>query len=378
MGLLPFALPLGERIVPVLQDFTARYVVKLLQFSGVPVLLEGHVISIPEGGGKLPKRVVASTTWFLLLQSDMYSQALPTCPGRVASASLLHRPSAPCCKRVSRVHDHFDRVVRLQRHRRWSRTQPVRLARICTHDGSAVCHVRPMEGNAGQLRAALEIARIHRGSTPTWRVAAVAMIGLVVAASAPLSAALLWPGTQTDRSAVLKPWTVSSPWRIVQNGRYAWAPRFVMPSGESLQTYSSSEYVVKAYVAYYDPDRPGVKLVSGENALFDDPWWATGEGRGAVSIDGKSVAARETTLRSPQSSMLVLSWYWVDGTFTGNDYVAKLLLAKARLFHSQEGAAVIAVAAEDQGATEAAAILRDFLAHASVSSSLEAVRVNEP
>ncbi len=47
LGFLLFALPLGDRIVPVLQDFTARFAVKLLQFSGVPVLLEGHVISIP-------------------------------------------------------------------------------------------------------------------------------------------------------------------------------------------------------------------------------------------------------------------------------------------------------------------------------------------
>ncbi len=76
--------------------------------------------------------------------------------------------------------------------------------------------------------------------------------------------------------------------------------------------------------------------------------------------------------------MVVLSWYWVDGRFTGSDYVAKLLLAKARLFRGREGSAVIAVAAEDQGGMEAAAILKDFLAHVSLARSLETVRVNEP
>src|SRR5262245_6507070 len=42
---LLFALPLGDRFIPVLQDLAARVAVKLLAMSGLPVLLQGHIIS---------------------------------------------------------------------------------------------------------------------------------------------------------------------------------------------------------------------------------------------------------------------------------------------------------------------------------------------
>src|SRR5690349_2943955 len=47
LGCLFFALPLGDKLVPVLQDLAARGAVRLLAFSGIPVLLQAHVISIP-------------------------------------------------------------------------------------------------------------------------------------------------------------------------------------------------------------------------------------------------------------------------------------------------------------------------------------------
>ena len=49
LAFLLFAVPIGERLIPTLQDFTARFAVATLHFSGVPVLLEGHVISVPGG-----------------------------------------------------------------------------------------------------------------------------------------------------------------------------------------------------------------------------------------------------------------------------------------------------------------------------------------
>jgi EpsI family protein len=41
-------------------------------------------------------------------------------------------------------------------------------------------------------------------------------------------------------------------------------------------------------------------------------------------------------------------WYWVDGTLTGNPYLAKLLQAKVKLFGGIRSEAII-VAASDYG-----------------------------
>lgn len=49
LAFLFFAVPLGEEIVPVLQDVTALFTVKGLQLSGIPVLLEERIIYVPSG-----------------------------------------------------------------------------------------------------------------------------------------------------------------------------------------------------------------------------------------------------------------------------------------------------------------------------------------
>jgi EpsI family protein len=123
---------------------------------------------------------------------------------------------------------------------------------------------------------------------------------------------------------------------------------------------------VKFYVGYYGANQPGVKLASVTNVLFEEPWWAIAAGRTTVTFQGQSFQARETTLRGPRASLLVWNWYWVDGTFTGNDYVAKLLLAKSRLFRSRQGSAAIVVATENLPGGEAATVLQDFLRHVSL------------
>ena len=62
------------------------------------------------------------------------------------------------------------------------------------------------------------------------------------------------------------------------------------------------------------------------------------------------------------------NWYCVDGTSTGNDAVAKLLLAKSRLLRTGRDSIAIAVATRDLPGSDAAQILRDFVAHLSVDS----------
>jgi hypothetical protein len=56
----------------------------------------------------------------------------------------------------------------------------------------------------------------------------------------------------------------------------------------------------------------------------------------------------------------------VDGRFTGNGYVAKLLLAKSRLFRRRQDSAAIVVATENRPGVDAATILQDFLRHVSL------------
>ncbi len=49
LAFLFFAVPIGETLVPPLQGFTAFFAVKLPDLAGVPVVLEGRIISVPSG-----------------------------------------------------------------------------------------------------------------------------------------------------------------------------------------------------------------------------------------------------------------------------------------------------------------------------------------
>ena len=128
------------------------------------------------------------------------------------------------------------------------------------------------------------------------------------------------------------------------------------------------------YAAYYRAGEPGVKLATAGNAVFDEPWRPVGDASVAVTIDQQPFRAHETRLHSAESSLVVWSWYLVDGAFTGNDYLAKLLLAKATLTGSRQGSMAIAIATSDEDQrTDAATILKDFLSHISLDATLRAV-----
>jgi len=49
LGFLMFAIPAGQDLIPLLQDFSAWSAVRLLELTRIPVLLEGRVISVPYG-----------------------------------------------------------------------------------------------------------------------------------------------------------------------------------------------------------------------------------------------------------------------------------------------------------------------------------------
>ncbi len=49
LGFLMFAIPVGQDLIPLLQDFSAWSAVRLLELTRIPVLLEGRFISVPYG-----------------------------------------------------------------------------------------------------------------------------------------------------------------------------------------------------------------------------------------------------------------------------------------------------------------------------------------
>ncbi len=142
------------------------------------------------------------------------------------------------------------------------------------------------------------------------------------------------------------------------------------------RSYESQQgQAVKLFAAYYAPGRLDAKVVSLANTLFGKQfWWRTGRGSRCDSW-GQSFYVHETFIRSGQPFLVVWSWYWIEGRFTSDEFLAKYLLAKARFLGSHHGAAAIAiataVATEDPPVPQRAAeVLKEFLNHVALQESL--------
>jgi EpsI family protein len=227
-------------------------------------------------------------------------------------------------------------------------------------------HLVPHDSSRAS-RPLSSIAPLH--STALFVAVALAVVG-----AAPLAAGTLWTAGAPSMPVAARPLDVSAPWQPVDGDRYAWRPRFIAPGAEARQSYASGAHTVQVYAAFYEAGEPGVKLASAGNTVFNEPWRPVGEGTVSVTIEGRPTRVHETRLQAGETTLVVWNWYAVDGRLTGNDYFAKVLLAKAKLTGSQHSPIAIAIATADfVQQADAATVLADFVSHLSVDTSRRAV-----
>lgn len=385
LAFLVFAVPMGESLIPRLQDFSAWFAVKMLDLSRVPVLLEGRIISVPSGRWEVAEacsgmRYLTSSvaigflyaglvyrSWIRRIGFLLASAVVPILANgfRVYGIVLLAYQSG---NRIAAGVDHllygwlFFTIVMflLLSVGFWWQEKPRRGV-----DSNSVSTSNSR--NLAQNQPAGEELRTSAKRTVLFSMLLFLLIGL-----APVSVRLLWRRPAGTRPLNLAAPLASAPWRMTSNDVYEWRPSFPASNAEIVQSYDSPEQSVKLYLAYYAPDRQDAKLVSSTNSLFDrEFWWRTGEEEAAVALEGQSFYVHETFIRSARQSLVVWNCYWVDGKFTNNEYIAKYLLAKARFLRSRQGAAAIALATEDAlGPQRAAEVLKEFLNHIALQESL--------
>jgi exosortase A len=385
LAFLIFAVPIGEGLIPKLQDFSAWLAVKMLDLSSVPVLLEGRFISVPSGRWEVAEacsglRYLTSSlaigflyaglvyrSWIRRIGFLLASALVPILANgiRVYGIVLLAHISG---NQLAAGVDHllygwlFFTIVMLLLFSVgfWWREKP-------QTEVASLAVSTPNSRDLAQYHAAREELRNSAKRTALYATLFFLVIGL-----APLSFRLVWSQPAGIQPVDLLAPLASLPWRITSNDVYAWRPSFPASNAELIGSYESHEQAVKLYLAYYASGRRDTKLVSSINSLFDRTvWWRTGEEETAVTLAGQSFYVHQTFIRSARQSLVVWSWYWVDGKFTDNDYVAKLLLARARFVRSRQGAAAILIATEDPpGPQRAPEVLKEFLDHIALEKSL--------
>jgi EpsI family protein len=165
-------------------------------------------------------------------------------------------------------------------------------------------------------------------------------------------------------------------WRTVPNGT-GLVPHFELPSNSVNASLQRGHEIAQLYVAYYRGQNDQRKLVNSDNVLIqseDKAWLKLGERQIALVLGNQTVEAIETRMRAAADGRAFVAWrwYWIDGTLTSSDALAKARIGWSKMLQRGDDSAVVILYAEERGGQDASETLRAFVADAwpSIAASL--------
>jgi exosortase A len=142
-----------------------------------------------------------------------------------------------------------------------------------------------------------------------------------------------------------------------------WKPDYMAPDATVQRTYRAGATPVALTLLYYRNQNRDKSLISSINRLagYKDAWHAVESATRTETFAGHALTLRETILRKPDGNIMVWSWMWIGGHYTGSDVAGKLWQASAKaLLRGDDGAAIMLSAPADDPA-QARAVLRRFV-----------------
>ena len=384
-----FAVPVGKELIPPLQDFTAMFAVQALEFTGVPVLQEGRLLTIPNGTWHVAEAcagvryLISSLTLSFLFAGMIYRSwtrralfmvaaiVMPIVANgfRAYGTLLLAYVSN---NKIAMGIEHFIGG--------WLFFALVMFVLfslgLLWREPDAPVSDTSNQSSLPPNLSGIAVGRVSdRSDCSLSFIVLTAISGIILLALAPLLAQRISSGS-TVSSATLTtlPSTappVTLPWEVMPEYVDKWKPQFHGADTELTQSYRHGAQWVHLYLAYYANPRQGAELISRMNTLVDGKYWTLmAEGDREVVVDGQSLQVHVSHIRSGHRSRMVWSWYWVAGEFTSNPYLVKLIQGKVRFLNEPQGGGVIAIATDYDGLSDdAVKTLEDFLKHATVAST---------
>ncbi|WJW74458.1 exosortase A [Thiohalobacter sp. IOR34] len=358
-----FAVPMGEGLITPLMDFTAGFTVTLIRLSGIPVYVEGTFFSIPSGDWSVVegcsgiRYLIASVTmgtlyaylsyrrWLKRLLFVAFSIVLPIIANGLRAYMIVMIAHLSDMKLALGV-DHLIYG--------WVFFGLVMLFMFWV--GGFWQDPDPDE--AGAERTAPSAARV--GVLPLWGSVLAALLSAVVwpAAAARLEAQ---PAAPLARLQMPMP-VAQAGWQEIE-AFTDWRPHYRGMDQQQLRFYGRGDERVGLYLAYYVNQRQDAELVNSRNLMIPQKhpvWQNVGEARIPREVPPSPVY--RSILRSAGQRLFIYHWYWIDGRFTANPYLGKLLEAKNRLLHRRRpsiGIVVFTDSFEQEG--RAQQVLEDFL-----------------
>ena len=163
-------------------------------------------------------------------------------------------------------------------------------------------------------------------------------------------------------------------WRGEPQPFTSWLPHYPSPRAALSQVYKPAAAApdalpVALFIGYYDrQSRYGEMITYGNQIVLitDKEWSNVGEREAGLTIGDRGLKVVEAQVRGDGARFLVWKWYWINGRYTDNDYVAKALIAANVLTgRGDDSAAILLYTPVDiDRRDEAAERLRSFAAAA--------------
>jgi exosortase A len=364
-----FAVPVGESLIPRLQDFTAWFTVSGLQLTGIPAVLEGRTIYVSSGIWEVAaecsglRYLISSIalgtlfsyliyrSWWKKLTFVAASILVPILANGIRAYSIVllaHKVD----RRLAVGIDHliygwiFFAFVMLL----------LLLVGFIWHDA----HVsqRPLLSPSTSENNDPAQARPHLRSL----LAVFGSVCVICVISSIAAHALLRPAPRAfTRGGDLQ---VSGHWSLTPLRQDPfWTSRNA--DVERAMAFSDGTHSIRLYVSYYAYQRPRAELMNAQSIAQDVPGWNDlGERVRRVQLPSAQFDVNEKILAGGSRKRIIWSWYWVDGVFTSSSGTAKLLRAKARLLRERQDAAEITLIGDLDAPSDSPEALRDFLGHA--------------
>ncbi len=348
-----FAVPMGEWLIPPMQEFTASSTVWMIEMTGIPIYREGLHFTLPSGSWEVVQAcsgvryIIASVTvgtlyayltyrsWTRRVLFVMVSAIVPVLANSVRAYMIVmlgHMSDMT----IATGADHlvygwvfFGLVIFVLF---W-------LGAFFREDNLVPAATRP--GKTGQQNNA--------GAAYLTLLAT-----LLIASWAPLLAYTALANSVSEAPVAITFPPSRGAWQAAAKSGWHWSPPSRV-SGQQSAFYERDGETLGLWLQYPDGVIDGTDVI-GSSALFDrwhSGWIVVMQDKVNVQGPGGELNVDEARLLSKNVELLVWSWYLMGDFSTSNDYRAKLQQAMARLGFGEPGAMRIIVAMPMQSSLDA-------------------------
>lgn len=367
-----FAVPFGTGLIRPLQNFTARFVIRALNISNVPAVLENHTISLPtsvwqvveacSGIRFLLSAVVLGAVFSFLMYRSPWRRLIFMCASVVApiAGNGLRAYGIVMLAYLTnnKVAVGVDHIV-------YGGLFAVMIEVVLMVIG---LRWREQSGPVGQIASDhpdVTTVETKEVRSPGKDAAFVAVAAAALIVIAPLLATHLWNRASATTAWPDPPVTVNEPWQVTEASDLSWAPEWHSPDREFSRSYEyKTNRVDLAWVLFSGRHEMDFAPTS-DGTTSSKTWWLVSDSSGSAIIDGRHVQVHRSLLQSGRTSRAVWTWYWVSGEYTTSRTRVRYLQAKARLLGKPAAVAVTSLGVDRlTDDSEGEQVLQEFLLHA--------------